>query len=83
MFQLNGITMQPKIGSDFITQYGDSNSATAATTMANVTNPAAQNYNIDKVTANTDSANIAHNLAKYDTAQPTILPPTATKSWIG
>ncbi len=82
MFQLNGITMQPKIGTNFAAQYGEANSATAASTMANVSSPSAQSYNIDKVTANMDASKLAENLARYDTAQAAPMPKTATREWI-
>ena len=83
MFQFNGITMQPKFGSDFATQYGAANSTLAATTMANVTSPSAQSYNVDKVNPNMDSSKLAEKLAKNDTAHPATLPKTASKQWIG
>lgn len=67
--QLNGINIQPKIGSDFQTQYGQVDSAINANTMVNVSSPSAQHYNQTKVTQNTNPEKIAENIAKYDTAQ--------------
>jgi len=81
--QLNGINIQSKIGSDFFTQYGEGNSATAASTMVNMISPSAQSYNTDRVTPNMDSSKLAENLARYDTAQAAPMPKTATKQWIG
>ena len=40
--QLNGINLQPKIGTDFIAQYGEGNSTVAASTMAHAYNPSGQ-----------------------------------------
>lgn len=82
MLQFKGITIQPTAGSNFAAQYGDANSAVAASTMANVTAPSAQSYNIDKVTQNIDSSKLAENLARYDTAQPAPMPKSATREWI-
>ncbi len=83
MLQFNGITIQPKIGADFTTQYGESNTVNAGSTMVNASNPASMRYNTGKVTPNMDSSKIAEQLAKYDTAQPTPLPKSATREWIG
>lgn len=82
MLQFNGMTIQPKIGTDFATQYGENNIVNGGSTMVNATNPAAMRYNIGKVTPNMDSSKIAEQLAKYDTAQPTPLPKSATREWI-
>jgi hypothetical protein len=67
--QLNGINIQPKIGSDFQTQYGQVDTAINANTMVQVSNPSAQHYNQTKVTQNTNPEKIAENIAKYETAQ--------------
>ena len=67
--QLNGINLQPKIGTDFIAQYGEGNSTVAASTMAHAYNPSGQFYNTDGVTQNTNPEKIAENIAKYETAQ--------------
>lgn len=69
MSQINGITLQPKIGSDFALQYGVSGSAIDASTMTNASAPSAQFYNTEKVTQNSNPEKIAENIAKYDTAQ--------------
>lgn len=67
--QLNGINIQPKIGSDFQTQYGQVDTAINANTMVQVSNPSAQHYDQTKVTQNTNPEKIAENIAKYETAQ--------------
>ena len=67
--QLNGINIQPKIGTDFQTQYGQVDSAINASTMTQAASPSAQHYNQTKVTQNTNPEKMAENIAKYDTAQ--------------
>ncbi len=69
MSQINGITLQPKIGSDFALQYGEAASSVASSTMTNASAPSAQFYNTTKVTQNSNPEKIAENIAKYDTAQ--------------
>ena len=68
--QLNGINIQPKIGSDFHTQYGEGNSVNAENTMQQAASPTAQNY-ISQVrinqTANPDK--IAEDYSKYSNSQ--------------
>lgn len=67
--QLNGINIQPKIGSDFQAQYGQVDSAIGANTMVQASSPSAQHYNQTKVTQNSNPEKIAENISKYDTAQ--------------
>lgn len=67
--QLNGISIQSKIGSDFQTQYGQVDTAIHANTMVQASNPSAQSYDKTKVTQNTNPEKIAENISKYDTAQ--------------
>lgn len=67
--QLNGINIQPKIGSDFQAQYGAVGSAINANTMVQVSNPSAQHYDQTRVTQNTNPEKIAENISKYETAQ--------------
>ena len=67
--QLNGINIQPKIGSDFQAQYGAVDSAINANTMVQVSNPSAQHYDQTRVTQNTNPEKIAENISKYETAQ--------------
>lgn len=69
MSQINGITLQPKLGSDFALQYGEAASSVAGSTMTNASAPSAQHYNISKVTQNSNPEKIAENIAKYDIAQ--------------
>ena len=67
--QLNGINIQPKIGSDFQAQYGEGNTVNSASTMQQAANISAQNYNQDRVNQNANPAKIAENISKYETAQ--------------
>ena len=67
--QLNGITIQPKIGSDFQTQYGQADTAINANTMVQVSAPSAQHYDMTKVTQNTNPEKIAENITKFEIAQ--------------
>jgi len=69
MTTINGISLQPKIGSDFALQYGESASSVMANTMANTSAPSAQFYDTTKITQNSNPEKIAENLAKYDIAQ--------------
>jgi hypothetical protein len=67
--QLNGISIQPKIGSDFAAQYGEVGSALNANTMAQASNPSGQQYNQVRVNQNSNPEKIAEQIAKYETAQ--------------
>ena len=67
--QLNGINLQPKIGSDFAPQYGEASSVNNATTMQNANAALSQMYNNDKVTQNHETAKTPENIAKYAAAQ--------------
>lgn len=69
MSQINGITLQPKIGSNFALEYGEAASSVAGSTMTNASAPSAQLYNTTRVTQNSNPEKIAENIAKYDTAQ--------------
>jgi len=67
--QLNGISIQPKIGSDFATQYGEATSSIDANTMAQVSNPSGQMYNQSKVNQNSNPEKIAEDFNKYSNSQ--------------
>lgn len=67
--QLNGINIQPKIGSDFAAQYGEANSVNNATTMQNTNAAQAQMYNNDKVTQNHETSKTPEKIDDYATAQ--------------
>ncbi len=67
--QLNGINIQPKIGSDFTAQYGEVGSALNANTLAQASNPSGQSYNQAKVNQNSNPEKIAENISKYAVAQ--------------
>lgn len=65
---MNGISIQPKIGSDPFAQYGVGNSS-VANTMTNATNASGQFYDTSRVTQNSNPEKIAENISKYETAQ--------------
>lgn len=68
--QLNGINIQPKIGSDFQTQYGDGNTVSAANTMHQAVSPTAQNYtNQERVNQNSNPDKISEDFSKYSNSQ--------------
>jgi len=68
--QLNGINIQPKIGSDFQTQYGQGNTISAMNTMRQASSPTAQNYNNqERVNQNSNPDKISEDFAKYSNSQ--------------
>ena len=67
--QLNGINIQPKVGSDFAAQYGEANSVNNASTMANANAASSQMYNNDKITQNHETDKTPEQITKYAVAQ--------------
>ena len=71
--QLNGINLQPKIGSDFNVQYGTmDNNVTNKSTMEGATNPSAQNFNQGRINQTANPDKMAENIAKYEAAQSNV-----------
>lgn len=68
--QLNGINIQPKIGSDFAAQYGEANSVNNPTTLQNANAAQSQMYNNDKVTQNHETPKAPENIAQHAAEQP-------------
>jgi len=71
--QLNGINIQPKIGSNFAAQYGEANSINNASTMANAGASSSQMYNNDKVTQNHEADKAPEEITKFAVAQGDIM----------
>ena len=68
--QLNGINIQPKIGSEFQTQYGEGNTVNAASTMQQAASPSAQMYNNQaRINQTINPEKISEDFAKYSNSQ--------------
>ena len=68
--QLNGINIQPKIGSNFQTQYGEGNSVNAVSTMHQAITSTAQIYNNQaRVNQNSNPDKVFEDFTKYDNSQ--------------
>ena len=68
--QLNGVNIQPKIGSNFQTQYGEGNTVNAASTMHQAISSTAQIYNNQaRVNQNSNPDKISEDFGKFDNSQ--------------